>query len=141
MYHYIISSAVNNFIFLLLTRCITYLKKLYHCIILDRLMDCWNVLVPSKYFEFAAELYNPMASMISSTRERITARSSSASRSKALTMPCSERGLWRRGWSYDLWFMNYDVWCIMFDGWCVMNNVGTQRAALIDDGWCIMYEL
>ena len=40
------------------------LSPMYHCIILDRLMDCWNVLVPSKYFEFAAELYNPMASMM-----------------------------------------------------------------------------
>lgn len=39
-------------------------SPMYHCIILDRLLDCWNLLVPSNYYEFAADLADKIIPML-----------------------------------------------------------------------------
>lgn len=40
------------------------LSPMYHCIILDRLLDCYNIVVSSRYSEFAAYLYNKIVLML-----------------------------------------------------------------------------
>lgn len=40
------------------------LSPMYHCVILDRLLDCYNILLSSKYSEFASYLYNKIVLML-----------------------------------------------------------------------------
>lgn len=40
------------------------LSPMYHCVILERLLDCYNVLILTENYEFAAELYGTAVTML-----------------------------------------------------------------------------